>query len=217
MTAFLLLVGAFVSSVVVANVTASKVVELWGLTFAAGVLAYCVTFPITDVVGEVWGKTAARRVVWAGLVGNVVMIVLIPLAVISRPAPFYEHQDAYALILGFVPRTVLASMTAYLVAQLHDVWAFHLWAQITHGKHLWLRNNLSTMTSQFIDSSVFVLIAFAGVFSWDALLSILTGQYLVKLAIAALDTPVVYVLVWLCRGRGHAGSPVTSRSSVEDH
>ncbi|MFQ6022121.1 MAG: queuosine precursor transporter [Acidiferrobacterales bacterium] len=203
MTSFLLLVGAFVSSVVVANVTASKVVELWGLTFAAGALAYCITFPITDVVTEVWGKTTARKVVWAGLMGNIVMIVLIPLAVISPPAPFYEHQDAYARILGFVPRTVLASIVAYLIAQLHDVWAFHFWSRITGGRHLWLRNNLSTMTSQFIDSAIFVLVAFAGVFSWEVLVPIFIGQYVVKLVIAALDTPVVYVLVHLCRGRGH--------------
>lgn len=207
MTAFLLLVGAFVSSVVVANVTASKVVELWGLTFAAGVFAYCVTFPITDVVAEVWGKAAARKVVWAGLAGNIAMIVLIPLAVISPSAVFYEHQDAYALILGFVPRVVLASIAAYLVAQLHDVWAFHFWSRVTRGRHLWFRNNLSTMTSQFIDSAIFVLIAFSGVFSWDALLSILIGQYLVKLIIAVLDTPVVYVLVYFCRDRVQQGWP----------
>ncbi len=111
------------------------------------------------------------------------------------------NQEAYDTILGSVPRIVLASMVAYLVSQHHDVWAFHFWRNITKGKFLWLRNNASTMVSQGIDTVLFISIAFIGTVPTNVLLSMLVGQYVMKLVIALLDTPLCYILVGLIRSR----------------
>ncbi len=202
MTFFVLLTSIFIAGVVTTNVIGFKIMTFWGLNFTAGMIAYCVTFPITDTVGEVWGKRYAKKIVWGGLLGNLVMVGLVMIAVRAEPASFWEHQEPYAVVLGFVPRIVLASMVAYLISQLHDVWAFHFWSRVTKKRFLWLRNNLSTMTSQLIDSAVFVTIAFVGTMPFDALQSIFVGQYLIKLVIAAVDTPIVYLLVWLWRRLG---------------
>lgn len=196
---FLVLTSIFVAGAVVTNIIGVKIMTFIGLNFTAGMLAYCVTFPITDTVGEIWGKKAAQQVVWTGLIGNIVMVALVQIAVRSSPAPFWGFQEEYAQTLGFVPRIVFASMTAFLISQLHDVWAFHFWRHITKQRFLWLRNNLSTMTSQLIDSLLFVTIAFAGLLSWPNLISVFFGQYIIKLLIAMVDTPVVYLLVGLLR------------------
>jgi uncharacterized integral membrane protein (TIGR00697 family) len=98
--------------------------------------------------------------------------------------------------MGSTSRIIIASFIAYLVSQFHDVWAFHFWKKITGGRHLWLRNNFSTAVSQFIDSSLFITVAFYGVMPvWPLIWS----QWLVKLAIAFLDTPIIYGIVWLLR------------------
>ncbi len=209
----LLLVSVFVAGVVVTNVIGTKIMTLFGLNFTAGMLAYCVTFPITDTIGEVWGKRHAQTAVWGGLIGNFVMVLLVYLAIVSEPAVFWGGQQQYSAVLGMVPRIVFASMLAYLVSQLHDVWAFHFWSKVTKGKHLWLRNNLSTATSQLIDSAIFVSVAFWGVLPSDAILTIFVGQYLIKLLIAAIDTPAVYALVWLCRKNLAPDGANTSKST----
>ena len=127
---------------------------------------------------------------------------------VSWPAaPFWPNEAAFKSILGSTSRIIVASFTAYLISQLHDVWAFHFWRRKTRARHLWLRNNLSTMASQFIDSAIFINIAFYGVLPvWP----LIAGQWIVKMAIAVLDTPVVYCVVGAMsarQGRKGAGAP----------
>ena len=112
-------------------------------------------------------------------------------------AGIWEAQEAYDRILGGVPRVVLGSMVGYLVSQNHDVYAFDFWRRKTDGRHLWFRNNASTVVSQAIDTSLFITIAFWGVVPNDVFVSIFLGQYLVKVIIALVDTPVVYGVVML--------------------
>jgi uncharacterized integral membrane protein (TIGR00697 family) len=130
-----------------------------------------------------------------GFYMSIVMVVVIFLGRLLPAAPFWQHQGAYEIILGSTPRIVLASMIAYLISQNHDVWAFHWLKKKTEGKHLWLRNNGSTVASQLIDSVLFIGIAFAGTYPMKTIAVMIASQYLVKVVIAFLDTPFCYLLV----------------------
>lgn len=191
----------FVTLLVVANIVAVKPVSLYGLVLPAGTIAYPLTFLVTDTISELYGRKVATRVVWYGFALSAVMVVLVHIAKILPPADFWEGQQAYETILGSVPRVVLASLCAYLVSQHSDVLLFHRLRRITNSRHLWLRNNASTMVSQAIDTSLFISIAFAGAVPADVLWGMMATQYLVKVGVAAVDTPLVYALVRWIRAR----------------
>lgn len=198
---FTVLTGLFAGSLVIAAVLAGKIIAVGNVFVPAGVLAYCVTFVCTDVINEIWGREKANQVVLAGFGTLVVCLVLIQLALLWPAAPFWNQQEAFAAVLGRTPRIILGSLIAYLLSQFHDVWAFDFWKRSTSGRHLWLRNNGSTVVSQLIDSTVFISIAFYGQMP---IMPLIWGQWLVKLVIAGLDTAVVYLLVRFIRQRGLA-------------
>jgi uncharacterized integral membrane protein (TIGR00697 family) len=206
---YILLIGIFVGGLVIAGVLASKIVNVAGLMVPGGVLAYSITFPITDVICEVWGKKRGKYVVFSGFITLLVALGLIRLTLIFPKAPFWSGEEAFAKVLGSTSRIIIASFIAYLVSQYHDVWAFHFWRKITKGRYLWLRNNASTFVSQFIDTAIFIIIAFYGVMP---IFTLIKGQYIIKLMIALLDTPLVYFGVWLIR-RGERNEHRDSRSS----
>ncbi|MFQ6077574.1 MAG: queuosine precursor transporter [Thermodesulfobacteriota bacterium] len=194
--AFILLVSIFVGTLVISSVLASKIISIFGLFVPAGVLAYCITFVVTDVISEIWGKERANRVVLCGFITLLVTFLLIRIALFWDAAPFWREQKAFSTVLGSTSRIIIASFIAYLVSQYHDVWAFHVWRKLTAGRHLWLRNTASTVVSQFIDTLIFITIAFYGTMPVFALIK---GQYFIKLLIALLDTPFVYLVVMLIR------------------
>ena len=142
------------------------------------------------------------------------MVILVFAGGLLPPAPFWEGQSAYESILGMVPRITLASMIAYLVSQHHDVFAFHFWRQKTKARFLWLRNNASTMVSQVLDTGVFIPIAFWGTVPTGILVDMLLSQYIIKLAIAAGDTPFCYMLVGLLKGKVKQSPPIGAEAWV---
>ncbi len=191
--------GIFGASIVFANIAAGiKLVDFFGFVVPAGTIAYSITFPITDIVDEVYGKRKAVYIVWAGLFAEIAMLVLIG-AEALLPALEPGMQADYLRVFTPQVRIVLASIVAYLVSQHHDVWAFWKWREITRGKYLWIRNNASTMVSQFLDSAIFVFIVFYGIESMDILLNMIMSMWLFKVLIAALDTPFVYLGVSLVK------------------
>jgi hypothetical protein len=185
----------FVSSILLSNIIATKIIQVSGLILPAAVILYPLTFLFTDVVSEVEGKEEARRLVMMGFYMSVIMVLILSIGRALPPAPFWKYQEAYDVILGTAPRIAAASMIAYLISQNHDVWAFHWWKERTSGKHLWIRNNLSTMASQLIDSILFITIAFGGLFPAKTIAFMVMSQYLVKVGIALIDTPFCYFLV----------------------
>lgn len=159
----------------------------------AAIIIYPFTFLFTDIIGELYGKEEADRTVWYGLLASVFAMFIIYAGMLLPPASFMSKQQAaYEVLLGPNRRIVLASLLAYVCSQKHDVWAFHFWKRVTNGRHKWLRNNLSTMTSQLIDSVIFIGIAFWGVVPY--LGQMILGQYVAKVVIALLDTPLFYAL-----------------------
>lgn len=195
---YLFLASIFIACLVVSNMIASKLVMIGAFVFPAAVVAYPITFLITDAIGEVYGKDAATKVVHGGLIASLFMVVLVWLGKILPAAPFWSGQEAYEMILSGTPRIVFASLVAYFISQTHDVWSFHFWKKKTNGKHLWWRNNVSTITSQIIDTVVFIGVAFWGVLPGSVLIGMMFSQYAIKVGIALADTPFCYLLVrWL--------------------
>ena len=185
--------AVFIMSLLVANVVAGKVVNLFGFIVPSAVVAYGITFLCTDVINEIWGKEEAQKAVKLGFKIQVASMILILLAIWLPPAIFaVDFNVAFKAVLGQNVRVVFASLTAYTISQAHDVISFNFWRNKTKGKHKWLRNNLSTMTSQIIDTAIFITIAFWGLV--PNLLWMIVSQYVVKAVIAFIDTPFFYLL-----------------------
>ena len=204
---YVFLLTVFIAVMAVLNIISAKlaVVPIWFAPVSAGIICYWLTFPITDVVGEVYGKANAMFLVWMGFLANILVLALTTWAIALEPSEFYPNQAAFATVLGSVPLLVVASLTAYLSAQLHDVWAYHFWKKIMKGKHMWLRNNLSTITSQLIDSLIFNSIAFYlfGDLGWTFtnFMGTTLAYWALKLCIAVVDTPMVYALHYWLTGK----------------
>ena len=189
----------FTTLLLTANISAVKIIAIGSEGIDAGIIAYPFTFLISDVISEVYGRKTTTKIIWLGFLANLLMISIIYVAGILPSATFWNDQQSYDQILGAVPRIVIASMVAYLVSQNHDVLAFEMWKKVTGGKFLWFRNNASTVVSQGIDTTIFILIAFVGIYSFDDILNMIWITYLIKIVVAIIDTPLVYILVNIVR------------------
>jgi uncharacterized integral membrane protein (TIGR00697 family) len=170
------------------------------LSFSYGAFMHAITFPCTDAVAEIWGPKRARLMVYLGTGVYCVAMAFYIIGVNLPGAPGWPLNDAYNSVFAQAGRLVVASICATVVAQLLDVTLFDLIKKLTQGRRLWLRNNISTAISQFVDTCVFYGIAFYGVIPNDLLPLLILGTYIVKLSISVLDTPMVYVLVaWIKR------------------
>lgn len=212
---YAILLGVFIASLTSSNYLAAKIAVLGSISnidlfVPAGVLAYAVTFTVTDVISEVYGKKAASMTVFIGFITQFFIIAYSLVAVLLPIAPFQgEYNTIFNRIFGVAPNIVAASLIAYLISQNHDIWAFHWWKRKTRGRYLWLRNNASTIVSQFIDTLIFITLAFnilptltgGVVVPWSTIPFIILGQYLVKVSIALFDTPFVYLGVYILKGK----------------
>lgn len=182
----------FVTSLIVANVISSKLVIIGGhFVVPAAVVSYAFTFLCTDIIGEIYGKEEANKTVKRGLFFQIVATTLILGAIALPTAPFMkDFQITFKAVLGSSARMTIASLVAYLISQANDVFIFHKLKEINKGKHKWIRNNISTICSQFIDTSIFITIAFYG--QVPNLFVVIYSQFLVKVVLALLDTPFFY-------------------------
>ncbi|MEJ5243364.1 MAG: queuosine precursor transporter [Desulfomicrobiaceae bacterium] len=189
-------IGLYVSiviSIIICNIEVLKTVTLFGLTTTLGNVLYASIFLATDILSEMHGKEDARRGVILGFVALVLSTLYLQVALLFIPDGSDFAQPHLEALFGLLPRVALASMTAYLVSQMYDVWAFHAIREKTGVRHLWLRNNGSTLVSQFLDSLVFCVIAFAGVYPMSVFGEILLTTYGIKALVAVLDTPFMYL------------------------
>lgn len=180
-------------AVIIANLQVVKTVELFGLTSTLGNIVYATSFLVTDILSENYGKDEAKRAVWVGFFAILVMTLFMNIALWFVPAASDFSQEPLSAIFTLMPRIALGSLAAYIISQRHDVWAYSFWrSRFPQNSQIWIRNNLSTMVSQLIDSLVFVLIAFWGVFELPVLIDILITTYVMKWLVAAADTPFIY-------------------------
>jgi len=201
---YLLLSSLFIASLITCNLIANKFVtiDLGFKTFilSAGVLPYPITFLITDILSEIYGKVKTRRVVITGFFASLFVLFILWLGgQFTSIADSPVNDEQYKNIFQNAWRVILASMIAYLSAQLVDVRLFHFWKNLTKGKHLWLRNNASTIVSQLIDTSLVVTVLFFGVKTSNQMASLIIDGWLFKTLCAFIDTPVFYALTWLFR------------------
>lgn len=189
-------------AIIIANIQVMKTIQIFGFVTALGNIIYGTTFLATDILSENYGKKEAKKAVWIGFFMMVMATIIMQICLAFVPDSSDFLSPALQQIFSLLPRITIASLTAYLISQFHDVWAFHFWKRMSKGKYLWLRNNLSTMTSQLIDNAIFTWIAFVGffglfgwgqVFSWDIIIQIFLVSYVLKWIVALFDTPFVYL------------------------
>ncbi len=225
---FLFLAGFFLCSMTLLNVVGiTRFVQLGPMQLAVGVLPYPLTFLCTDLVCELYGKARANAMVTVGLVLNLFIIAvlyvgnILPSVDAASMPPWQQIQlsedlilpngdvvasqvELFQIIFATTSGAVFASMMAYIAAQYVDVQLFHFWKRVTHGRYLWIRNNFSTMMSQAVDSTMVIGVTFGaawlrGDMAFQVLLVLAWNNYLFKFTAAALDTPVIYFLVWRLR------------------
>lgn len=180
-------------NLILCNIQVLKLVSLLGFNTTLGNILYTSVFLSTNMLNEFYGKQAARTAVLIGFVMLILATVYMQVALIYIPASDDFIQPHLEAIFNFMPRLALASLAAYLCSQLHDIWAYQLLLRKTQGRWLWLRNGLATLSSQLIDSVVFCLVAFWGVFGQQVLLEILFTTFVFKAIVTCLDTPFIYV------------------------
>ncbi|CAM1344718.1 queuosine precursor transporter [Tenacibaculum amylolyticum] len=204
---YLILAALFIASLVASNLIFQKFfywypidLEIYDVKLfevSVGLLPYPITFLITDILSEIYGKRRANQVVIAGIFASLFSLGIILIGEQVPATPWSPVNDnTFNLVFGATPLAVLASMLAYLFAQFIDIRVYHFWKNYTDGAHLWLRNNFSTFFSQFIDTlTVLLLLCSFGIIPWDKFLGLLISGVVFKIMIAALDTPLLYVAV----------------------
>lgn len=204
---YLMLAGIFIASLVSCNLIFQKFFA-WDSGFrlfelSVGILPYPVTFLVTDIISEIYGRRRANAVVTAGLVASIFVLGVVSLADVVQATDWSPVSDEmFSKVFGLTGVSVGASMTAYLLAQYIDIRIFHFWKTVTKGKHLWLRNNFSTMTSQLVDTAaVLTLLCAVGAIDWQLFPALFISGFLFKALVAALDTPFLYFLTYLIRRR----------------
>lgn len=186
----------FMSCLLAANIIAVKILALpFGLIVPAGILVFPVSYAINDIVSELYGFRAMRRIILLGFLGNLVAVLAILLAGVWPAPEFWNGQHAYNAILGFTPRLLVASFSAYLVGETLNSWVFVRVKALTGESHLWLRALGSTTVGEAVDTLIFLLIAFVGILPGQALLIAILTQWLIKVGYEALALPATYWLV----------------------
>ena len=167
---------------ILANIQVLKMVDLLSIGVTLGNITYASSFLVTDILSENYGKKSARKAVFIGFFSLTATVIIMKIALMFKPNEFDFIQESLKNIFSVLPRIALASLIAYGISQLHDVWAYKLWKNLFPGiKFLWLRNNASTMISQLLDSVIFTFIAFWGLLSQNEFLQILVTTYLLNL------------------------------------
>lgn len=210
---YLLLGALFITSLVVSNLIFQKFfhwypfdINIFGtklFEISVGILPYPITFLITDLISEIFGKKRANDVVVAGIFASFFSMLIVYTANVLPATSWSPVGDnMFKTVFGSTAIAVLASMMAYLFAQFIDIQIYHFWKRLTKGKHLWLRNNFSTFLSQFVDTfTVLVLLCSFGRIEWSRFTGLLVAGFIFKVMIAVLDTPFLYLGVYAFKKR----------------
>ena len=192
---FVIIVAVFITCLIAANITAVKLVDLYGLILPAAIFIFPLSYITGDVLTEVYGYRQARKVIWLGFFCNFIVVGAIWIGQILPSASFWDGQAAYERILGYTPRLVVASFLAYLVGEFANSFVLAKMKIATRGRWLWLRTIGSTLVGQGLDSAVFITLAFAGAIPGKGLAAAIVTQWLAKSTYEAAVTPLTYLVV----------------------
>lgn len=210
---YMLLGALFITSLVVSNLIFQKFfywypfhIEIFGtklFEISVGILPYPITFLITDLISEIYGKKRANQIVVTGIFASIFSLTIVFVSNVVPATSWSPVGDSmFSTVFGNTALAVFASMLAYLFAQFIDIQIYHFWKRITKGKHLWLRNNFSTFSSQFVDTlTILVLLCSFEIIEWSKFQGLLIAGFIFKALIAAFDTPFLYLGVYLFRKR----------------
>ena len=210
---YMLLGALFITSLVVSNLIFQKFfywypfhLEIFGtklFEISVGILPYPITFLITDLISEIYGKKRANQIVVTGIFASIFSLTIVFVSNVVPATSWSPVGDQmFSTVFGNTALAVFASMLAYLFAQFIDIQIYHFWKRITKGKHLWLRNNFSTFSSQFVDTlTILVLLCSFEIIEWSKFQGLLVAGFIFKALIAAFDTPFLYLGVYLFRRR----------------
>ena len=203
---YIILAGIFIASLVTCNLIANKfvTVDLGFKIFivSAGILPYPLTFLVTDLISELYGQRKANLIVFSGFIASMFVLLFLWLGGQFNAIPSsIVGDDTYNMVFQNAWRIIAASMVAYLFAQFIDVKIFHFWKKLTNGKHLWLRNNGSTVASQLVDTTLVICILFVGVWESNQIFSAIVDGWLFKMLMALIDTPIIYGIIHLLKGK----------------
>ena len=210
---YLLLGGLFITSLVVSNLIFQKFfywypmdIEVFGsrlFEISVGILPYPITFLITDLISEIYGKKRANDIVVVGIFASLFSLLIILVAShVPATSWSYVNDELFTRVFGNSAIAVFASMLTYLFAQFVDIQIYHFWKRLTKGRHLWLRNNFSTWFSQFVDTfTIVTLLCSFGIIEWENFKGLLVSGFLFKALVAACDTPLLYIGVYFFRRR----------------
>ena len=203
---YVILSAIFIASLITCNLIANKfvTVDLGFKVFivSAGILPYPLTFLVTDLISELYGQKKANLVVFSGFIASIFVLFFLWLGGQFSSIPSSVVGDStYDVVFQNAWRIIAASMVAYLFAQFIDVKIFHFWKKLTNGKHLWLRNNGSTIASQLVDTALVVSILFIGVWDSSQIINAIIDGWLFKMLMAFIDTPIIYGIIHLLKGK----------------
>ena len=196
--AFVVVVALFITTLITANITAVKLIGMFGLVLPAAIVVFPISYICGDVLTEVYGYRVARRVIWLGFLCNLIAVAAITVGGYLPTAPFPEAQEtavAYDRVLGYAPRILVASFLAYLVGEFANAIVLAKMKVATNGRFLWSRTIGSTLAGQGLDSLVFIVLAFVGSIPSGELLTLAVTQWIFKSAYEALATPLTYLVV----------------------
>ncbi len=192
---FVVIAAVFATTLVVSNIIAVKIAGIAGLTISVAFVLFPISYIFGDILTEVYGYAAARRVIWLGFACNVLAVIAIWIAQVLPAASFWEEQPAYESILGATPRLLVASFIAYLFGEFLNSFVLAKLKIATAGRWLWLRTIASTLVGQGVDSAIFITLAFAGTMAGGDLARTIVTQWLAKSAYEAAATPLTYAAV----------------------
>ena len=193
------LYAVIVLNIILMNLQGPKLTTIFGMQTSLGMIIYSGIYFATDILSECYGKREAHRAVMIGFATSVVVMIIMSMSLLFLPTQVEDKKEfateiheAIALLFGYSPRFVLGSLFAYFISQHLDVWTFHALKKKTQGRYLWLRNNVSTMTSQLVDTTLYSAVVWWGLFDFQTAVELALAKYFFKVLIAAMDTPFIY-------------------------
>lgn len=192
---FIYLVMLYISSILIANVAAFKLVKIFSLTLTAGTLVFPISYILGDVFSEIYGFKVTKKIIIGGFICNALMVLIFAIA-IKLPYPNYFHdQEAFSLVLGNTPRLFIASILAYLIGGLSNSYIMQFIKNNSKIKYLWFRTIFSTIIGEALDSIVFLVIAFVGDINFDNILFMILCQSTIKILFEIIMTPITYKII----------------------
>lgn len=189
------IMASFVTVLILSNIASAKIIGIGPITFDGGTILFPLAYIFGDVLTEIYGLKRARQVIWTGFAANLLMVIIFGVVGILPAATGWELQSSYDAILGFVPRLVFGSIAAYLVGEFLNAWVLSEIKKKTGQKWFWLRALGSTVVGQFFDTTIFLLIAFAGILPWNLIWAVWITNYIFKIGVEVACLPITYKVV----------------------